>query len=439
MTGGWTALEAFVSLTALSGWLLAGILLAAAGGAAIVQTARWRALRRHANALHWQADQLQRQLYDAQAQLADLKVQLRLWREHKSRAEMILANLREAVLVIDDKNRIVLANRSAQDLFGIRQGQAPAGDAGTAALEKVIAEAQKSRAAQLPYVRREFLFDHLGEPAYFDATLSLVCQDPPTSPAVAIVLHNITREKQAAQMKNEFVSYVSHELKTPLASINAYAEMLLDDEAKDDATRRQFCQIIQTQAQRLTRMIEDILNISRIESGLIKINKAPHSLAMLIRDAAAMIASTAQEKNITVHTQAAILYDQVLIDRDMMLQVLINLLSNAIKYTPAGGSVSVSLEVDSAQQKVIVKVSDTGVGIPPDALGKIFDKFYRVEANNKYAKGTGLGLNLVKQIVETVHQGRVFVESQVGKGSTFGFELPLVTAAQADPAASRKG
>jgi two-component system phosphate regulon sensor histidine kinase PhoR len=218
---------------------------------------------------------------------------------------------------------------------------------------------------------------------------------------------------------------VSHELKTPLASINAYAEMLVDGEAEDTETIQQFCSVIQGQAQRLNRLIEDILNISRIESGLIKVSKETHSLALVVRDSVEMITSYAAEKNITVHSPAPILYDQVYIDRDMVSQVVVNLLSNAVKYTTGGGTVTVNSELNESEGRIKVTVTDTGVGIPAEDVDHVFDKFFRVEANNKYAKGTGLGLNLVKQIVETVHGGSVFVTSVQGQGSTFGFELPL--------------
>ena len=111
----------------------------------------------------------------------------------------------------------------------------------------------------------------------------------------------------------------------------------------------------------------------------------------------------------------------------MIAQVIVNLLSNAVKYTPAGGSVRVETELDEIAKVARVSVTDTGVGIPEDEVGHVFDKFYRVDANKGQAKGTGLGLNLVKQIVEKVHSGRVFVSSKPGAGSTFGFELPLAT------------
>jgi len=265
------------------------------------------------------------------------------------------------------------------------------------------------------------------QPHVFDTIVSCVYEDQKVSGVVA-VLHDITREKEVSQMKNDFVSHVSHELKTPLASITAYSEMLVDGEADDEATRKEFYEIIQTQAQRLNRLIEDILNISRIESGLIKVTKEPISLAILIEQQMSMIQKYAEEKNITVSRQTPIIFDQVYADKDMLSQVIVNLLSNAIKYTPPGGSVRIATEVDEAAGRVRVTVTDTGVGIPEEELGRLFGKFYRVAANNKHAKGTGLGLNLVKQIVEKVHDGRVFVTSKVGVGSTFGFELPLAAA-----------
>jgi two-component system phosphate regulon sensor histidine kinase PhoR len=241
------------------------------------------------------------------------------------------------------------------------------------------------------------------------------------------VLHDITREKQIQQMKSDFVSHVSHELKTPLASIMAYSEMLVDGETNDEETRKEFYSVIQSQANRLSRLIEDILNVSRIESGLIKMNKEPVSLTMLIEEQLQMIRGYAEEKNIEITGQKPIIFDQVYVDRDMISQVIVNLLSNAVKYTHSGGSVRIETEVDEVASLVRVSVADTGVGIPEDEIEHVFDKFYRVGANKKQAKGTGLGLNLVKQIVEKVHDGRVFVTSEVSVGSTFGFELPLAT------------
>ena len=167
------------------------------------------------------------------------------------------------------------------------------------------------------------------------------------------------------------------------------------------------------------------MNISRIESGLIKIEKKPVSLALLIKEQVEMIKGYAEEKDIEIVEPKLIVCDQVSADKDMISQVIINLLSNAVKYTPSGGTVKINAEVNDTSKLVKVIVTDTGVGIPQDELEHVFDKFYRVGANKKCAKGTGLGLNLVMQIVEKIHDGKVFVTSKVGEGSTFGFELPL--------------
>ena len=138
-----------------------------------------------------------------------------------------------------------------------------------------------------------------------------------------------------------------------------------------------------------------------------------------------MIAPQAKGKQITLKEEMTPVFYQTLADRDMLYQAVLNLLSNAVKYTPEGGTITVTTLVDESKKKVVSRISDTGVGIPPKDLPFVFDKFYRAEANNRMAKGTGLGLSLVKHIIETVHHGRIFVESTQGKGSSFGFELDL--------------
>lgn len=380
-----------------------------------------------ANSLRKHLEGSAQKLIAVEQQKSDLMLQLQILGRQNGSVEAILDTICDAVLVTDEKDRIVLSNRSAQTLLGFTFDKSGPLEIGTlAACPELRVLVEKTRTSRVAHVRHEMQIEQGDQPLILDAVFSCLTDEAGRVLQVVTVLHDITRQKEIARMKNDFVSHVSHELKTPLASINAYAEMLTDGEARDEETLKQFCSIIQGQAQRLNRLIEDILNISRIESGLVKVARANHSLAMVIRDAAAMIASYAQEKNITVTAPAPILYDQVCIDRDMIAQVVINLLSNAVKYTPTGGQITIGSELNEVEGTITVTVTDTGVGIPPEAIEHVFDKFYRVEANNKYAKGTGLGLNLVKQIVETVHGGRVFVTSTPGKGSAFGFVLPLL-------------
>jgi len=362
-----------------------------------------------------------------QKQSSEFHLQLQLLEKEKKNTQAILYSINDAVIVADAKDRVILANSAAEDLFGFTMEQAnlcPISD--IIENQRFVETMIRTRQGKLRHVKHEFALDDDLEQRTFDAITSCVNDERGEITGVVVILHDITREKEISKMKNDFVSHVSHELKTPLASINAYAEMLVDGEAEDQKTVKEFCNIIQNQAQRLNRLIEEILNISRIESGLVKIKKETLSVALQIKDAVGMIESYAQEKNITVDTQAMIIFDQVVADKDMIAQVIINFLSNAVKYTKEGGTISVQSQVNEVDEMVRVTVTDTGVGIPPEDVEHVFDKFYRVEANKKYAKGTGLGLNLVQQIIEKVHDGQVFVTSTVGKGSTFGFELPLV-------------
>lgn len=361
--------------------------------------------------------------------LKELRIQSQLAQRRERQTEAIIYSLHDAVIVADESGRLVMANEPAAQLFGFDAALSrhkPLGDVIDAEHKDFVELLQRSRQSGVEATRRELVFFRADEPHTFDTIVSCILDRGKVCGVVA-VLHDISREKEISQMKSDFVSHVSHELKTPLASITAYSEMLADGEADDEETRKEFYNVIQTQAQRLNRLIEDILNVSRIESGLIKVHKEPVSLTILIEQQMQMIRGFAEEKNITVTGQKPIVFDQVYADKDMVSQVVVNLLSNAVKYTPAGGSVKVETSVDDAAGIARVAVTDTGVGIPADEVDHVFDKFYRVQANNKQAKGTGLGLNLVKQIVEKVHEGRVFVTSQVGAGSTFGFELPLAT------------
>jgi two-component system phosphate regulon sensor histidine kinase PhoR len=364
-------------------------------------------------------------------QIRDLQVQVHLSARQKKHVEAVIYSIRDAVIVLDESGKLLMANEAAGKLFDFDHGNSqhkPLAElidaANSAFIELVSRSGQtggRAKRSQIEFLQADKL-------KTFDCIVSRVHDEARQVCGVVAVLHDITREKEISQMKSDFVSHVSHELKTPLASLTAYSEMLCEGEADDEKTRKEFYSVIQDQARRLNRLIEDILNISRIESGLIKVDKKPVSLTVLIEEQLRMIKSYAEEKNIEVTGQKPIVRDQVYVDADMISQVIVNLLSNAVKYTPSGGSVRIESQVDETAGTICVKVTDTGVGIPQDEIEHVFDKFYRVSSNKAQAKGTGLGLNLVKQIVEKVHNGRVFVSSKPGAGSTFGFELSLATA-----------
>jgi two-component system, OmpR family, phosphate regulon sensor histidine kinase PhoR len=364
-------------------------------------------------------------------QIDELQIQLRVSQRHRINLESIIYGIHDAVVVIDQFDKLLLANESAGKLFSFDHKISrykPLNGLLDERRQDFIEFLKKTRKSRARHTRYELEMAVNSEQRFFDCIVSCIFDENQQISGVVSILHDITKEKEIARIKNDFVSHVSHELKTPLASISAYAEMLVDGEADNDQMRKEFYSVIQSQAKRLNRLIEDILNISRIESGLIKVEKKAVSLALIIQEQMKMIQNYAEEKNIKVVCPEFIVFEQVYGDKDMLSQVVVNLLSNAIKYTPAGGTVTISTEVNEAAGMAKVSVTDTGVGIPESEIGHLFEKFHRVEANNKMAKGTGLGLSLVKQIIEKVHNGHVFVESKVGAGSTFSFELPLATA-----------
>jgi two-component system phosphate regulon sensor histidine kinase PhoR len=365
-------------------------------------------------------------------QRRELEVQIRIAEAERQHAEAILNSITDGVVVTDAFNEIVMANESAARVLGfdldaaLRRPVDRVIEDGT--LVKLIKDA---RAAGDAAIRRHFehQLNQGRRTSTYDVSLATVTGgeggDGRETAGVVTVLRDITREKEIAEMKSDFVSNVSHELRTPLSSIKAYMEMLVDGEAHDDQTRHEFYNIIQGETNRLSRLIENILNISRIESGVVKVQREHISLPGIVREVIEMMQPQARAKNIELVEVPTPLYFQVFADKDMVYQATMNLVGNAIKYTPDGGKVTVAMSVDEHAKLVNVGVTDTGVGIPADDLPRLFDKFFRVAEHKKMAKGTGLGLNLVKQIVETVHGGKVSVQSEVGKGSTFTFSLPL--------------
>lgn len=373
-------------------------------------------------------DSADRSVTDASLQLKEIEIQLKVATAQRQHAEAILYSISDAVLVTDRFDELVLANESAAQTFGFDLKEAtrkPINELVTdKALAQLIHEMSASGSRNGKRIVEHQLKSSSGARTY-KVTLSCVSDRADEPAGVVAVFQDMTREKEVAEMKNDFVSNVSHELRTPLASIKAYVEMLIDGEADDEKTKREFYDVIQNEANRLGRLIDNILNISRIESGLVKINTQPQSLTVILKEAIEVIAPQAKMKQITIDEQLTPIFYQTLADKDMLYQGVLNLLSNAVKYTPENGRITLQTLVNEGTRKVITRISDTGVGIPPKDLPYVFDKFYRVEANNRMAKGTGLGLSLVKHIIETVHHGKLFVESQVGKGSTFGFELDL--------------
>jgi len=236
--------------------------------------------------------------------------------------------------------------------------------------------------------------------------------------------------RQTDRMKNEFISTAAHELRTPLTSVVGYAELLLHPETVGglaETQRREFLQEIYEKAGALAKIVDDLLDISRIEAGhAVPLQKEPCDLGELVRREVAHLQLQAPGHRIELLLPAG--GAPVVVDRHKLVQVLENLVGNAVKFSPAGGVIRVS--VDAAAGSCQVAVADEGIGMTPEQVARVFDKFYRADASNTATGGLGLGMSIVRQIVET-HGGRIWVESEPGKGTTVRFSVPQAEKAQA--------
>ncbi|HOX42138.1 MAG TPA: ATP-binding protein [Myxococcota bacterium] len=240
---------------------------------------------------------------------------------------------------------------------------------------------------------------------------------------ISATLWLMVRENRLARLKTDFVSNVSHELRTPLTSIRMFTETLLLDRASDEAERKECLQIIAQESERLSRMVARILDFSRMEAGRRTYRLAPEPLGELVDAALAACRSELAARDFRVEVRVPAELPRVLADRDALVEVLINLISNAIKYSTERRELGLEARVADGQLELDVR--DRGIGIPRHELGRIFEKFYRVETPlTSEVSGSGLGLSLVQYIVHG-HGGEVRVESAVGEGSTFTVRLPL--------------
>jgi two-component system phosphate regulon sensor histidine kinase PhoR len=226
-------------------------------------------------------------------------------------------------------------------------------------------------------------------------------------------------------VRQDFVANVSHEFKTPLTAIQGFAETLLASAADDPRHNRRFLEIIRNHAARLARLTDELLKLARIEAGKLELDFRPVGLPELIEGCVETVSWKANSKQLSLQVEVPPEMPMVLGDASLLREVLQNLLDNAVQYTPAGGQIQVSATTDA--REAVVAVTDTGIGIPLLDQERIFERFYRVDAaRSREAGGTGLGLSIAKHIIDA-HGGRLWVESEVGRGSKFSFSVPLAS------------
>lgn len=228
--------------------------------------------------------------------------------------------------------------------------------------------------------------------------------------------------KLLEKVRQDFVANVSHELRTPLANIKGYAETLLSGAIEDKKNARDFLQIIYKESDRLSKLIDDLLDLSKIESGKMKMTFSPVELKPIVLRVVDILKKVAIDKSIDINIALPDNLPKLLSDEHRITQAILNLVDNAIKYTPSKGSVKISAYTSDGV--IRVAIADTGIGIPKKDLPRIFERFYRVDkARSRELGGTGLGLSIVKHIAQA-HGGDVYVKSSIGKGSIFSFTIP---------------
>ncbi len=363
---------------------------------------------------------------EATGALESAKIHACIDRTHRRQVEAVFDVLRDAVIVVDAHGEVLHVNEVATGLLCVSPN-----DAVGLTIENVLSDHQLASTISdarsgLPKEGRQYEQEikNDGESVSYEVHLQSVGHKNEAMHAVVTVLRDLSREREIARLKSDFVSKASHELRTPLSSIAAYTEMLVDGDAPDEESRQNFYRVISTETNRLQRMIDNLLNISQIEAGLMHIDRSIVNFEELVERGVTNMKPQANEKNLEIHAQLADVDLSVHGDGDMLYQVVVNLLSNAIKYTPEGGRITVTADTDNLTRSLHFSVSDTGFGIAPDQTDKVFDKFFRVENYRHVAKGTGLGLNLCQHIIETLHGGQIGLESTLGMGSKFWFSIP---------------
>ncbi|TVY07443.1 two-component system histidine kinase PnpS [Paenibacillus cremeus] len=371
------------------------------------------------------------QLGHAINRMADsLQLQMKRISEDENRLKSVLEHMSSGVVMIDHEGKIVLLNRSAEEILGFSSQELLGKPFDQAKQPFEFTQMIQECIDIREHIRDEMIFYYPTE-RMLEINLNPVWQQNEDWAGVLIVLHDITAMRRLERMRSEFVANVSHELKTPIAAVKGFAETLLAGALQDKDTARSFLQIIFDESERLNRLIGDILELSKIESKRIPLHFSPVHVQTFVTNGLHVMNTEAKKKSIELEMQVP---EDIYIeaDEDRLRQILINLLSNGINYTPEGGKVKVKVEqiasgAEGAElDKVRFTISDTGIGIPKKDLPRIFERFYRVDkARSRSSGGTGLGLSIVKHLVE-LHKGTIRVESEVGAGTKFMIELPVI-------------
>lgn len=348
----------------------------------------------------------------------------------RNKLEAVLMSIANGVVVCDNNDKVVLVNNHAQKLLEVGEGnilnseiQQYMDTAGNFCFKDKI---EQFKDTPLEVIESKPIeFNIVIDKRILKSLISPMFTRNKDYVGYIIVLIDVTREAEMEQMRTHFISNVSHELRTPVTVLRSYIDTLYNyGNEFDYETQKEFIGTINQEIIRLNRMVNDILDFSKLEAD-VKLEKEPVNMTKLVEDCINQVSILTQEHNIKVLVSKEDEIPDIELNYNSIERAFTNLMSNAIKYSPENGTITVKISALRNTNEVEVTVTDEGCGIAPEHQKKVFDRFYRVENNTHTIKGTGLGLNLVKTTIEKHHGGRVFVKSELGKGSTFGFILPV--------------
>ena len=353
-------------------------------------------------------------------------------RTEKEKVDSILRCMIEGLVVIDAKGKVLLINEQAKAMFGVTEEQIRDGSfveiSRSPEIHEVLREVSTFDFAKKTYSKRVSVEDG----RWFIVNAVSLRNGTERPHGSILVFHDVTEIQRLETIRSDFVANVSHELRTPLTAIRGYVETLLHHPPADPADAKQFLSIIDRHSERLSRLTEDLLALSDLESGARKLTLKPLEAGQLIQRVLEVFWDRAAKKNVRLSYSFSSALPLILGDSDRLQQLFINLVDNAVKYTPAGGSVTITAaqipgdaQVDAA---VEIAVADTGAGIAEKDLPRLTERFYRVDkARSRELGGTGLGLAIVKHIVQA-HGGELKIDSILNKGTTVRVLLPAVIA-----------
>ena len=345
--------------------------------------------------------------------LSTLHVELSTLDSERARLATVLDQITDGVLIADAEGIIQFANPAAGRLF---QASNP--------VERSIAEVVRHHLLVEAWRRcqqtRQLQSESVEVPTRHQYLQLVVIPDRHSSGSLLLV-QDLTHIRRLETVRRDFISNLSHELRTPLASLKALTETLQDGALDDPPAARRFIEQIQIEVDALSQMVTELLELSRIESGRLTLDRRPVAPQDLLHSASKRMKLQAERAGLNLRVECPSDLPKVEIDLQRLEQVLVNLIHNAVKFTRPGGEIL--LVAEAGNREVRFAVQDTGVGIPAEDISRIFERFYRVD-KSRTGSGTGLGLSIAKHIVEA-HRGRIWVESIEGQGSTFRFIIPL--------------